>query len=84
MVYHCRRCKEDAELREGTKTGNNALNYRKLTEEVNASGVLKVEKRPLHPVLCPKCLDELDKWIKARGGPFGLPPLRTSVRSQPT
>lgn len=75
MVYNCRRCRRGkwhGELRIGSKTGSNALGYKKLTREINSSGILEIEKRN---VLCPRCLKELDKWIKAEGGPHLLAPL---------
>lgn len=74
MLYRCRRCPDHGELRKGAKTGNNEASYKKLTERINTSGILRIERKGLTRVLCPKCLEELDNWIRAFGGPHRLPP----------
>jgi hypothetical protein len=58
----------------GSKTGANALKYRTLATEINSSEILNIENRGIRR-LCPKCLKELDEWLKSEGGPYKLPPL---------
>ena len=82
MVYGCRRWRRSdwrGELREGSRTGSNALHYITLAGEINSSGILKIEKRN---VLCPKCLKELDEWLKREGGPYRLPTLAVKQANQ--
>jgi hypothetical protein len=78
MVYNCRRCRRPkwhGELRNGSKTGSHAVGYRKLVKEINTSGIVKIEKGIVRDVLCPRCLKELNEWIKVEGGPHRLPAL---------
>jgi hypothetical protein len=63
LYYRCRRCGKRKELRKGKRTGNNALKYKGLEGEVNASSVLKIVGSRTRP-LCLPCLEELAAWLK--------------------
>jgi hypothetical protein len=63
-------------LYKGSKTGANALGYAKLKKGINSSDILQLERGN---ILCPRCLKELDEWIKAEGGPHRLAPLPSGV-----
>lgn len=63
LYYRCRRCGKRKELRKGKRKGNNALKYKALEAEVNASSTLTIVGSRTKP-LCLPCLEELASWLK--------------------